>query len=95
MQVLPNKIIADVMSGLEMPDKATVEPDRAIAIQQAIANCQPGDIVLVAGKGHETWQEIGNQRILSRLEAYYNVEKPEGASDYSVSFTIQFVFPTD
>jgi UDP-N-acetylmuramoyl-L-alanyl-D-glutamate--2,6-diaminopimelate ligase len=58
-----NKIIDDVVSGLKMPDKATVEPDRALAIQRAIANSEPGDIVLVAGKGHETWQEIGNQRI--------------------------------
>ncbi len=46
-----------------MPGKATIEPDRAAAIRQAIANCNPGDVVLVAGKGHETWQEIGGQRI--------------------------------
>ncbi len=48
---------------LKQPGKATIEPDRAAAIQQAIANCQPGDVVLVAGKGHETWQEIGGQKI--------------------------------
>lgn len=58
-----NKIIDDVVSGLEMPNRATVEPDRALAIQQAIANCRPGDVVLVAGKGHETWQEIGDRKI--------------------------------
>ncbi len=58
-----NKIIEDVIAGLEMPGKATIEPDRAAAIRQAIANCNPGDVVLVAGKGHETWQEIGGQRI--------------------------------
>lgn len=57
------KIIEDVIAGLESPDRATVEPDRAIAIQKAIANCRPGDVVLVAGKGHETWQEIGGRRI--------------------------------
>ncbi len=57
------KIIEDVMAGLESPGKATVEPDRAAAIQKAIADCQPGDIVLVAGKGHETWQEIGGRKI--------------------------------
>jgi len=56
-------IIEDVMAGFESPGKATVEPDRAAAIQNAIANCQPGDIVLVAGKGHETWQEIGGRKI--------------------------------
>jgi UDP-N-acetylmuramoyl-L-alanyl-D-glutamate--2,6-diaminopimelate ligase len=56
-------IIEDVLAGLEMPGKVTVEPDRAAAIRQAIANCKPGDVVLVAGKGHETWQEIGGQKI--------------------------------
>ena len=58
-----SRIIEDVMAGLESPDKATVEPDREAAIQRAIANCQPGDIVLVAGKGHEKWQEIAGQKI--------------------------------
>lgn len=37
--------------------------------------------------------KIGNQAINSRLEAYYNVEKPTGAPDYSVTFTWQFLFP--
>jgi len=58
-----NKIIDDVVAGLETPGRATIEPDRAAAIQQAIANCKAGDVVLVAGKGHETWQEIGGQKI--------------------------------
>ena len=58
-----NKIIEEVVAGLEMPGKATIEPDRAAAIQRAIANCKPGDVVLVAGKGHETWQEIGGRKI--------------------------------
>jgi len=58
-----SKIIEDVIAGLHEPGRATIEPDRAAAIQRAIANCQPGDVVLVAGKGHETWQEIGGQKI--------------------------------
>ena len=56
-------IIADVVAGLDVPGNAFIEPDRALAIQKAIANCKPGDVVLVAGKGHETWQEIGDLRI--------------------------------
>ena len=36
---------------------------------------------------------IGKQAINSRLEAYYNAEKPDGAPDYSVAFTWQFLFP--
>jgi UDP-N-acetylmuramoyl-L-alanyl-D-glutamate--2,6-diaminopimelate ligase len=58
-----NQIIEDVIAGFEKPSQATIEPDRATAIQQAIANCKPGDVVLVAGKGHETWQEIGGRKI--------------------------------
>ncbi len=58
-----SKIIEDVIAGLEKPGKATIEPDRAAAIRRAIANCKAGDVILVAGKGHETWQEIGGQRI--------------------------------
>jgi hypothetical protein len=37
--------------------------------------------------------KVGHQAINSRLEAYYNVEKPTGAPDYTVSFTWQFLFP--
>jgi UDP-N-acetylmuramyl tripeptide synthase len=35
-----------------------VQPDRAQAIKLAILSAQPGDIVLLAGKGHETYQEV-------------------------------------
>jgi len=58
-----NKIIDDVIAGFKTPTRVRVEPDRARAIQQAIANSNPGDVVLVAGKGHETWQEINGRRI--------------------------------
>lgn len=37
--------------------------------------------------------KIGNQAINARLEAYYNVEKPDGAPDYSLAFQFQFLFP--
>ena len=50
--------------------------------------------IVPLGGGFGRSFKVGNQIVLSRLEAYYNVEKPEGAPDYSVSFTIQFVFPT-
>ena len=49
--------------------------------------------IVPLGGGFGRTFKIGDQTMLSRLEAYYNVEKPEGAPDYSVSFTIQFVFP--
>ena len=36
---------------------------------------------------------IGNQKMNTKLEAYYNVEKPDGAPDGSLSWTLQFLFP--
>jgi UDP-N-acetylmuramoyl-L-alanyl-D-glutamate--2,6-diaminopimelate ligase len=56
-------IINDILGGLDNPRKALVEPDRAAAITAAISSSGPGDIVLVAGKGHERFQEIDGQRI--------------------------------
>ncbi len=58
-----NSIINDILAGLEQPGQAHAEPDRAAAITQAIRSSGPGDIVLIAGKGHETWQEVAGQRI--------------------------------
>ena len=37
--------------------------------------------------------KIGSQAINARTEAYYNVEKPDGAPDWNWGFTIQFLFP--
>ena len=42
--------------------RVEVEPDRRRAIHAAVSDAEPDDIVLVAGKGHETWQEIGGER---------------------------------
>ncbi len=53
-------IIADILEGMESPGEAHVIPDRAWAIATALAEAQPGDSVLVAGKGHETHQQIGD-----------------------------------
>ena len=46
------------------PCEVTVELDRAAAIALAIARAQPGDVVLVAGKGHETYQVFENSRTI-------------------------------
>jgi len=43
--------------------KYIVIPDRKEAITWAAAHGQPGDIIIVAGKGHETYQIIGNEKI--------------------------------
>ncbi|MEO5624845.1 MAG: UDP-N-acetylmuramoyl-L-alanyl-D-glutamate--2,6-diaminopimelate ligase [Dokdonella sp.] len=55
-------IIEQIVAGLERPQRATVERDRAAAIAQVIAWAQPGDVVLIAGKGHEPYQEIAGSR---------------------------------
>lgn len=59
----PAAIIRDMTSGLEKPEQARVIIDRASAIRQAVRESGPGDIVLVAGKGHEAWQEVGGRKI--------------------------------
>ncbi len=59
---LPDGIIAEVCSGLLTPDIAMVLVDRRAAIRWAIYQAQPRDVVLVAGKGHETYQIIGAER---------------------------------
>ena len=61
----PQQILADMMTGLEAADmkKVLVISDRREAIRTAVRLSQPNGIVLVAGKGHETYQEIQNQRL--------------------------------
>jgi hypothetical protein len=53
----PAQIIADVCQGLSQPAWRT-EADRRVAIDTAIAQAAPADVVLIAGKGRETTQEI-------------------------------------
>jgi UDP-N-acetylmuramoyl-L-alanyl-D-glutamate--2,6-diaminopimelate ligase len=59
----PSRITDQILQGFSAPERVTVIHDRAEAIRQAIALAVPGDIVLIAGKGHEAWQEIAGQRI--------------------------------
>ncbi|MBC7106584.1 MAG: UDP-N-acetylmuramoyl-L-alanyl-D-glutamate--2,6-diaminopimelate ligase, partial [Firmicutes bacterium] len=59
----PLAIIADILAGLENPTAALVEPDRRQAIKLAISHAQPGDVVLILGKGHETGQEFAHIKI--------------------------------
>jgi UDP-N-acetylmuramoyl-L-alanyl-D-glutamate--2,6-diaminopimelate ligase len=59
----PEAIFADMLSGMRSPDQAVVMADRAAAIRHAIQQSRQGDIVLVAGKGHETYQESQGKRL--------------------------------
>ena len=59
----PMDIINDILAGLpeDAPD-VIVEENRVEAIARALREARPGDLVLLCGKGHETYQEIGGQR---------------------------------
>jgi UDP-N-acetylmuramoyl-L-alanyl-D-glutamate--2,6-diaminopimelate ligase len=54
-------IVKDILAGISMPEKVVVERDRAEAIRLAVAEARADDVVLVAGKGHEEYQMIGDQ----------------------------------
>ncbi|MBS3803941.1 MAG: UDP-N-acetylmuramoyl-L-alanyl-D-glutamate--2,6-diaminopimelate ligase [Oleiphilaceae bacterium] len=53
----PDAIAADILTGFAHPDQVRVIHDRAGAIHSAVRQAGAGDVILVAGKGHETWQE--------------------------------------
>jgi UDP-N-acetylmuramoyl-L-alanyl-D-glutamate--2,6-diaminopimelate ligase len=57
----PDAIIAEVVAGAGRA--VEVEPDRAAAIEHAVALAQPGDVVVIAGKGHEQGQEFADRTI--------------------------------
>jgi UDP-N-acetylmuramoyl-L-alanyl-D-glutamate--2,6-diaminopimelate ligase len=60
----PTAIINQIASGISdsLRDKVRIVEDRALAIHSAIASAKSNDMVLIAGKGHETYQEINGIR---------------------------------
>jgi UDP-N-acetylmuramoyl-L-alanyl-D-glutamate--2,6-diaminopimelate ligase len=56
-------IVADILAGIGAPARVLVERDRARAIALAVSGAAPGDVILVAGKGHEDTQQIGDRRL--------------------------------
>ncbi|MCH2110709.1 MAG: UDP-N-acetylmuramoyl-L-alanyl-D-glutamate--2,6-diaminopimelate ligase [Polyangiaceae bacterium] len=60
----PQKIVEEILQGVDQSATVTsVELDRKQAIQGAIAAAHPGSVVLIAGKGHEQYQEIAGERL--------------------------------
>ncbi|HVA75685.1 MAG TPA: UDP-N-acetylmuramoyl-L-alanyl-D-glutamate--2,6-diaminopimelate ligase [Acidimicrobiales bacterium] len=57
----PMSIIDQILTGAEGNANVVTEPDRAAAIATALANASGGDVVLIAGKGHERGQDIGGR----------------------------------
>ncbi len=59
----PSAIIQEILAGVPAGTPLTVEPDRRAAIRCALTLAGPGDVVLVAGKGHEPFQELSGRTI--------------------------------
>ncbi|MBP6672794.1 MAG: UDP-N-acetylmuramoyl-L-alanyl-D-glutamate--2,6-diaminopimelate ligase [Bacteroidetes bacterium] len=59
----PMEIISDILEGIDYKIKVIVESDRAKAIAHGLSIAKNGDVVLVAGKGHEDYQVIGKEKI--------------------------------
>lgn len=59
-----DEIVQHILSGIADKSVVTVMRDRAKAIAHAISHAAPGDVVLIAGKGHETYQDIGGNRLI-------------------------------
>lgn len=57
-----DRIVADIRSGIPDESSVHVERDRSAAIAMAVSDAGPGDVVLVAGKGHENYQESQGRR---------------------------------
>jgi UDP-N-acetylmuramoyl-L-alanyl-D-glutamate--2,6-diaminopimelate ligase len=55
-------IVAQIVAGLAQPRRARIQRDRAAAIALALRAAHVGDVVLVAGKGHEAYQEVDGVR---------------------------------
>lgn len=72
----PHEIIADIVAGFspEMRKRVMIEPDRRCAIRAAAMTLQPGDVLLIAGKGHEKYQLIGEVTV-----RFDDVEEAENA----------------
>lgn len=56
-------IVAEILAGMSAPGRAEVQRDRRAATAQAVHTAVPGDVVLVAGKGHETEQVVGDRKL--------------------------------
>ncbi len=55
-------IIRDIVAGMEGDCHTVIKPDRAAAIDIALSAARPGDCVVIAGKGHESYQQIGREK---------------------------------
>jgi len=72
----PEAIIADVLKGVRSRAQVIAEPDRARAVVLALKKAKEGDIVLLAGKGHEDYQVLAGGKIhLDEREIVFSILK--------------------
>ncbi len=81
----PLAIIEAVRAGMDGLAELHVEPDRAVAIRLAVDEARPGDLVLLAGKGHETTQTFGSTTVPfdDRAEAAEALDERFGGTGWS------------
>lgn len=58
----PQQIFTDTLAGFKAPHKVKVIEDRKVAIEWVLQQAKPKDLIVVAGKGHEAYQQIGDQK---------------------------------
>jgi UDP-N-acetylmuramoyl-L-alanyl-D-glutamate--2,6-diaminopimelate ligase len=59
----PEKIMRDILEGFQQPEQVRVIHDRQLAIETAMREAGEQDLVIIAGKGHEKIQIVGDQRL--------------------------------
>ncbi len=94
----PPEIIRDIMKGVSSESDILIRTDRKKALESVIGIAGKDDIIIIAGKGHETYQEVKGEKqyfndreiILNIIDQHYSV--PENAR---ISGTIELEFPVD
>jgi UDP-N-acetylmuramoyl-L-alanyl-D-glutamate--2,6-diaminopimelate ligase len=59
----PQHILQQMLQGMRKPQSAVQQLDRALAIAECIGQASDNDVVLIAGKGHETYQEVQGRKL--------------------------------
>ncbi|PVZ71876.1 UDP-N-acetylmuramoyl-L-alanyl-D-glutamate--2,6-diaminopimelate ligase [Pelagibaculum spongiae] len=79
----PAQIFADIKTGLQQPDLAWLEPERNQAIAKALSVAKAGDLIVVAGKGHEDYLDIqGKKSFWSDLQAVSELLQAKAGEQY-------------
>ena len=85
----PNDIIFDIVKGVNKESEYVIIPDRREAIKYAVENARYGDVILLAGKGHETYEIVGNEKrffsekqiVLDAYNEVYNNQRVENSNE--------------